>query len=89
MANHAIEVNSALDFTFFNESGQLLKLRCGHVDVAHPNGWFAIYINNAMVYITDKEPEYRVTMVTNFAVVQNWAEQVFKILFEEWQNRLL
>lgn len=81
------ELNSALDFTFFDDQGRVLKLRCGHVSVAYPNGWFAVYVNNAMVYITDKEPEYRVTMVTNFAVVQNWAKQVFDILYKEWQGK--
>jgi hypothetical protein len=81
-----IELNSALDFTFFDDQGQVYKLRCGHVDVAHPNGWFGIYINNAMVYVTQTEPAAGIRELTNFAAVQKWAERVFDLIFIEWQN---
>lgn len=80
------ELNSALDFTFFDEQGRVLRLRCGHVSVAHPKGWFAIFVNEAMVYITDREPACGPTQLLNFENVQKWAERVFDLLFIEFQN---
>jgi len=81
-----LTVNSAIQFNWVDETGRILALRCGHVDVAHPNGWYAIYVNNSMVFITDQPPDPGLFEYMQLETVQQWGEQVFRILFEQWER---
>ncbi len=81
-----LTVNSALQMSWHDETGRILTVRCGHVDVAHPNGYFALYINNAMAYITDKEPNIGPSGYMMLANIIEWGEDLCHFLYREWES---
>jgi hypothetical protein len=80
-------INSGAEFSWYDEHGRVLKLRCGRVDAARVDGFFAIYINNVEVYSTSMEPGCGVSELTNLGIVNAWAETMFRDLFSQWEAK--
>lgn len=51
-----LTINGAVAFSFFDEQGRILTVRCGRLDADHLVGWFALLVNNIEVFRTNNEP---------------------------------